>query len=115
MAIEIKSDAEIAIMREAGAILAQVIDVVMAAVQPGVRESELDELAHAEFRRHNVIPTFLDYPSGGAFPYPAVTCISVNDRSSMRYRGNARYRMVTWFQSTSAARIAGSSPTPPAA
>jgi methionyl aminopeptidase len=80
MAIEIKSEAEIAIMREAGSILAQVIDVVIAAVQPGVRESELDDLARSEFARHKVIPTFLDYPSGGAFPYPAVTCISVNDK-----------------------------------
>jgi methionyl aminopeptidase len=79
VAIEIKSEAEIEIMREAGAILAEVLEVVLAAVQPGVRETEIDDLVRDEFHKREVIPTFLGYPPGGEFPYPATVCISVND------------------------------------
>ncbi|MEX2236421.1 MAG: type I methionyl aminopeptidase [Dehalococcoidia bacterium] len=75
MAIELKSESEIAIMREAGVILADVLDIVMAAVQPGVRETELDDLVREEFKRRDVIPTFLGYNG-----YPATICVSVNDK-----------------------------------
>lgn len=75
MAIEIKSSSEIAVMREAGIILADVLDVVMQAVQPGVRETEIDELVRAEFLARDVIPTFLGYNG-----YPATVCISVNEK-----------------------------------
>ena len=74
MAIEIKSDSEVAIMREAGRILADVLDIVMAAVQPGVRETDIDDLVRAEFTARDVVPTFLGYNG-----YPATVCISVND------------------------------------
>lgn len=75
MAIEIKSDSEVAIMREAGRILADVLDIVMAAVQPGVRETDIDDLVRAEFTARDVVPTFLGYNG-----YPATVCISVNDK-----------------------------------
>jgi methionyl aminopeptidase len=75
LAIEIKSDAEIAIMREAGIILADILDLAMDAVRPGVRETEIDELVRDHFKRRDVVPTFLGYNG-----YPATVCISVNDK-----------------------------------
>jgi methionyl aminopeptidase len=75
VAIEIKSDAEVAIMREAGKILADVLDIVIEAVRPGVRETEIDDLVRAEFVARDVVPTFLGYNG-----YPATVCISVNDK-----------------------------------
>jgi methionyl aminopeptidase len=75
LAIELKSDAEIEIMRESGAILCEVLDTVIDAVQPGVREVEIDALVRDEFRRRDVIPTFLGYHG-----YPATVCISVNEK-----------------------------------
>ncbi|MCS7275470.1 MAG: type I methionyl aminopeptidase [Dehalococcoidia bacterium] len=74
MPIVIKSDEEIAIMREAGRHVAQVLQMLVEHVRPGVVERELDELVRREFARRGVIPTFLGYQG-----YPATVCISVND------------------------------------
>ncbi len=75
MAIEIKSKEEIAIMREAGRHVAQVLQLLVEHVRPGVREKELDQLVRREFSRRGVVPTFLGYHG-----YPATVCISVNDK-----------------------------------
>ena len=75
MAIEIKSPSEIAIMREAGVILADVLDIAIEAIQPGVRETDIDDLVRREFEERDVIPTFLGYNG-----YPATVCISVNEK-----------------------------------
>ncbi|MEX0683344.1 MAG: type I methionyl aminopeptidase [Dehalococcoidia bacterium] len=75
MAIIVKSRDEIAIMKEAGRIVSGVRDLLADSVRPGMVELELDEIARREFRKANVIPTFLGYQG-----YPAVVCISVNDK-----------------------------------
>jgi len=72
--IVIKSEEEIAIMREAGRHVAQVLQMLVQRVRPGVVEKELDALVREEFARRGVIPTFLGYQG-----YPATVCISVND------------------------------------
>ncbi len=74
MPIVIKSEEEIAIMREAGRHVAQVLQMLVQRVRPGVVEKELDALVREEFARRGVIPTFLGYQG-----YPATVCISVND------------------------------------
>jgi len=74
MPIIIKSDDEIAIMREAGRILAEVLEIVAAEVRPGLVVKELDTLVAEEFQRRNVVPTFLGY-----LGYPAHVCVSIND------------------------------------
>lgn len=76
MPIILKSRDEIGLMRDAGRILAEALDVVVAAVRPGVIERELDEIARSEFKKRRVVPTFLNY---GHPPYPATICVSVND------------------------------------
>ncbi|MEX0801142.1 MAG: type I methionyl aminopeptidase [Dehalococcoidia bacterium] len=74
MPIILKSRDEIAIMREAGHILAEVRELLVERLRPGLVEKELDEIARAEFKKRNVIPAFLGYHG-----YPATICVSIND------------------------------------
>ena len=74
MPIVLKTRDEIAIMRVAGRIVADVLQKLVSRLRPGLVEKELDELVRAEFRRRKVIPAFLDYHG-----YPATVCVSIND------------------------------------
>jgi methionyl aminopeptidase len=74
MSIIIKSDAEIALMREAGKITAKVLNILTASVKPGMRTEELDSIAEKETRKLGAIPSFKGYRG-----YPASVCVSVND------------------------------------
>jgi methionyl aminopeptidase len=74
MPIIIKSDDEIAIMRQSGLVVAEVLERLASEVAPGVRTKELDRIVKAEFERRKVVPTFLGY-----LGYPAHVCVSVND------------------------------------
>jgi len=74
MGIIIKSDEEIALMREAGRITAKVLNTVTASVKAGVRTEELDTVAEKETRLYGAKPSFKGYRG-----YPANICVSVND------------------------------------
>ncbi|HYU14772.1 MAG TPA: type I methionyl aminopeptidase, partial [Candidatus Acidoferrum sp.] len=78
MGIILKSKSEIARMREAGLIVAAVIDAIEAASVPGVSTAELDAIARRELDRAGARSAFLGYAPGGAPPYPAVLCTSIN-------------------------------------
>ena len=66
---------EIAKLREANLIVAEVLDALEAASKPGVATWELNELAAAKLKQLKAEPAFLNY---GHPPYPAVVCTSVN-------------------------------------
>ena len=74
MPIILKSRDEIAIMRDAGRIVAEVLQIIMERLRPGLVEKELDEIVRKEFKKRKVIPVFLGYQG-----YPATVCVSVND------------------------------------
>ena len=74
MGIIIKTDAEIAIMREAGRITAEVLKVLTSSVKAGMRTDELDIIAEKDPKRFGAIPSFKGYHG-----YPASVCVSVND------------------------------------
>ena len=74
MAVTIKSQHEIELMREAGNILATVHDELAGLVKPGVSTMELNNYADKRIREFGCIPSFLDYNG-----YPASLCVSVND------------------------------------
>ena len=76
MPIILKSDDEIAIMREAGRIVAQTLQGLVDELRPGLVVKELDKIVRREFAKHDVIPTFLGY---GHPAYPATVCVSVNE------------------------------------
>ena len=73
-AIQIKTQEQLTIMREAGLVVARTLDVVAAAVRPGITTAELDALAGHEIRAAGAIPSFLGYHG-----YPATICTSVNE------------------------------------
>lgn len=74
MAVTIKSEKEIQIMREAGNILATVHEELGKLVEPGITTMELNNYADKRIREFGCIPSFLDYNG-----YPASLCVSVND------------------------------------
>ncbi|SIO42182.1 methionyl aminopeptidase [Singulisphaera sp. GP187] len=80
--LKLKSPREIALMREAGRVVAQALDRVRQLAVPGVTTAELDDAVSAIFREHKAIPLFRGYPSSikGKPPFPAVICASVNEQ-----------------------------------
>jgi methionyl aminopeptidase len=69
-----KTPDEIEQMARAGAVLAQVHEVLRAAVRPGISTADLDRLAAREIRARGGRPSFLGYRG-----YPAVINASLND------------------------------------
>lgn len=74
--LEIKTADQIDLMRVSGRLVGETLEVVRAAVRPGVTTGELDALAEGHIRDHGGVPSFLGY---GVPPFPATICASVND------------------------------------
>ena len=74
MSIIIKSGREIAAMRQAGRIVATVLEILTQQVRPGMKTKELDDIADRELRRLGAKPSFKGYRG-----FPANLCVSVND------------------------------------
>jgi methionyl aminopeptidase len=75
-----KSRAEIARMRRAGQIVAEVLALVERELKPGVSTGHLDRLAEAHIRSAGAIPSFKGYPGiNPRRPFPASLCISLDD------------------------------------
>jgi methionyl aminopeptidase len=80
MAIELKTPADIEILREGGKRHAFILNEVAKAVAPGVSTKALDELAARLVSEGGDKAAFLGYkPYGAKRPYPATLCVSVND------------------------------------
>ncbi len=77
--IHLKTADEIAIMREAGRIVALAHRAMREAVRPGVSTAELDKIAHTVLLDHGATPTFLGYPKRNAPNYPATINASINE------------------------------------
>jgi len=73
--VELKTAGEIDAMRIAGALVAQALTAVTAAVRPGVSTGDLDAIAEQVIRDGGGVPSFLGYHG-----YPASICASVNDQ-----------------------------------
>jgi methionyl aminopeptidase len=70
----LKTDEEIAIIKQSGLILAQTLGVVAKAIKPGIATKALDKLAEAYIYDQGAIPSFKGYNQ-----FPATLCISVNE------------------------------------
>ena len=79
--VTIKSKKEIELMKEACKIVAKVYDELEKIIKPGMSTWELDQIAEKIMRQNGAIPAEKGYDIGikGVPPYPAATCISVND------------------------------------
>ncbi len=76
---ELKSAREIGLMREAGKLVAAALRMARSMCRPGVRTLDIDQAIEALYARHGAIPLFKGYP-GPKVPFPAVTCISLNEQ-----------------------------------
>ena len=74
MSIIIKSDREIAIMRQAGRIVANILGVIGEQVRPGMKTEEVDVIAARELEKLGAKSSFKGYHG-----FPANLCVSVND------------------------------------
>ncbi|MBI4266826.1 MAG: type I methionyl aminopeptidase [Chloroflexi bacterium] len=74
MSITVKSDEEIALMRQAGRIVATVLEILTKEVKAGMTTREFDVIAARELARLGGKSSFKGYRG-----YPATVCVSVND------------------------------------
>ena len=72
--VQIKTPAQLAIMWEAGQVVAAALRAVAAAVAPGVTTADLDDIASEQIAAGGAVSSFLGYHG-----YPATICASVND------------------------------------
>ncbi len=70
----LKTKGEIEIMRRAGRVVAEVLDMVEKTIEPGMTTSQLDMLIEDFIRSLGAIPGFKNYQG-----FPASACISIND------------------------------------
>ena len=75
MAVTIKSEHEIELMREAGRILAIVHDELAKIIRPGVSTFEINRKCEEIIRSYDCIPSFLNYQG-----FPASVCTSINEQ-----------------------------------
>ena len=83
MAVSIKSEREIQLMRESCKILAKVYEELEKAIRPGVSTKELDTLAEKLIRGYGCVPNFLNYNG-----FPGTICASVNEEVVHGIPGN---------------------------
>jgi len=72
--VEIKTAAELELMRQASKIVAQVLALLKKKICAGVSTAELNNLAELEIRSREAVPAFLGYRG-----YPAALCVSINE------------------------------------
>src|ERR1700676_4211066 len=76
--ITLKTRDELAIMRRASIIVAEILEELACAVRPGVTTGELDKMAEELTYKKGAKPAFKGYQPGDV-PYPKTLCVSVNE------------------------------------
>ena len=77
--ISIKSKKEIEKMREACRIVALAHKEVEKNICAGITTKEIDDIVERVFKENGANPSCKGYPKGDKNPFPAASCISVND------------------------------------
>ncbi len=74
MAIIIKTDRELELMRNAGKATTSVLEVLASSIHPGMKTSELDDMASKEALKLGGVPSFKGYQG-----FPGNLCVSINN------------------------------------
>lgn len=74
MSIIIKTDEEIKLMRQAGRIVAEILEIMSEQIKPGLATKELDIIAERELKKRNATSSFKGYRG-----FPANVCVAIND------------------------------------
>ncbi len=72
--VELKTSAQIELMRRAGLVVGETLELLRESVRPGVTTGELDRIAEDNIRRHGAVPSFKGYHG-----FPGSICTSIND------------------------------------
>lgn len=72
-AVEVKTREELAIMRAAGGVVADILVLLKGLVKPGMTTGEIDQICRAELQKRGAKPAFLNYHG-----FPGVICVSIN-------------------------------------
>lgn len=102
----LKSAREIALMREAGKLVARALRLCREMAKPGVRTLDIDRAVEAFFARHGAEPLFKNYP-GPRVPFPAVTCLSLNEQVVHGIPGQRPLRAGDLFKIDTACKLNG--------
>lgn len=76
--ISLKSDEELALMREAGRIVALAQAAMKDALRPGISTLEIDKVADTVIRDHGATPAFIGQVKPNSPPYKYATTASIN-------------------------------------
>jgi methionyl aminopeptidase len=74
--VELKTRTQIDVMRAAGLVVGETLELLRRSVRPGMTTMDLDRIAEDNIRSAGATPSFLGY---GQPPFPATICVSVND------------------------------------
>jgi len=74
MAVSLRSRQQIALLREAGRLVAETFELLKPHVQPGITTRELDRMAEKFIRSRGAIPVYKGYNG-----FPASICVAVNN------------------------------------
>lgn len=77
MVVSLKSPREIELMRQAGQVVAEAHTLVKSLIAPGVTTREIDQAVEKLFEQRQAKSLFKNFP--GKVPFPAVTCMSLNE------------------------------------
>ncbi len=91
--ITLKTRVEIEYIRKANRIIAELFGILKKTMVPGTATSEIDAIAEEHIRSRGALPAFKGYtPAPVMPPYPAATCISVNEQVIHGIPGPARLK-----------------------
>lgn len=79
MAIYLKTEEEISLMRAANQLVGSTLGELAKHIKPGVTTAQLDKIANEFIRDHGAVPTFLGFPNPYGPEFPASICTSVNE------------------------------------
>ena len=78
--LNIKSKHEIELMKDAGKIVGELLNILEEKIIPGITTKELDIIAEKYIIESGAFPSFKGFPGHGSAPdFPASICASVND------------------------------------
>ena len=69
-----KTEAEVALMKEAALLVSKALSEVAAFIKPGTTTLQIDKLCETVVKDHGAVPSFFNYRG-----YPFNICASVND------------------------------------
>jgi methionyl aminopeptidase len=71
--VEVKSKDELATMRQAGAVVGDILVLLSGMIKPGMTTGQIDQIAREELKKRGAKPAFLNYHG-----FPGVICLSIN-------------------------------------